>query len=108
MVGNFCHRTACIRNRRRRHDNNMILRKKRTPRASQHYVGWRAWQRSLLLPVAGEFFLLTLPSIEIRPQRVTRSHAKAIQDGLDTWPAESSPKPRIPQDRADFGDTGPS
>src|SRR6476660_6126296 len=65
MVGNFCNRTACrIRNRRRRHDNNMTLRKKRTPRASQHYTGWRAGQKSLLLPVAGEVFLLTLPFIE--------------------------------------------
>src|SRR5882724_3050815 len=65
MVGNFCNRTACrIRNRRRRHDNNMTLRKKKTPRASQHYMGWRAGQKSLLLPVAGEFFLLTLPFIE--------------------------------------------
>src|SRR5580700_9242241 len=65
MVGNFCNRTACrIRNRRRRHDHNMTLRKKRTPRASQHYLGWRAGQKSLLLPVAGESFLLTLPFIE--------------------------------------------
>ena len=65
MVGIFCNRTACrIRNRRRRHDSNMNLRKKRTPRASQHYVGWRARQKSLLLPVAGEVFLLTLPFIE--------------------------------------------
>src|ERR1700738_1249457 len=65
MVGNFCNRTACrIRNRRRRHDNNMTLRKKKTPRASQHYMGWRAGQTSLLLPVAGEVFLLTLPFIE--------------------------------------------
>jgi len=45
-------------------DSNMNLRRKRTPRASQHYVGWRAWQKSLLLPVAGEFFPLTLPFIE--------------------------------------------
>src|SRR5580658_3115994 len=65
MVGNFCNRTACrIRNRRRCHDSNMTLRKKRTPRASQHYLGWRAEQKSLLLPVAGAFFLLTLPFIE--------------------------------------------
>ena len=27
-------------------------------------MGWRAAQKSLLLPVAGEFFLLTLPFIE--------------------------------------------
>src|ERR1700676_3056426 len=67
MVGNFCNRTACrIRNRRRRHDSNMTLRKKRTPRASLHYVGWKAWQTSMLLPVAGEVFLLTLPLIERR------------------------------------------
>jgi hypothetical protein len=29
-------------------------------------MGWRAGQKSLLLPVAGEFFLLTLPFIERR------------------------------------------
>jgi hypothetical protein len=42
----------------------MTLRKKKNPRASQHYMGWRDRQKSLLLPVAGEFFLLTLPFIE--------------------------------------------
>src|SRR5258706_8276285 len=42
----------------------MNLRKNRTPRASQHYRGWRAWQKSLLLPVVGEVFPLTLPFIE--------------------------------------------
>src|SRR5277367_3818261 len=67
MVGIFCNRTACrIRNRRRRHDSNMDRRKKRTPRASLHYMGWRDWQKSLLLPVAGEIILLTLPFIERR------------------------------------------
>src|ERR1700682_953110 len=81
MVGNFCNRTACrIRNRRRRHDNNMTLRKKKTPRASQHYMGWRARQKSLLLPVAGEFFLLTLPFIE----RAYRRCAPAV--GVDERP----------------------
>jgi hypothetical protein len=45
---------------RRRRDSNMNLRKKRTPRAFPHYMGWRAGQKSLLLPVAGESFLLTL------------------------------------------------
>jgi hypothetical protein len=44
----------------------MNLRKKRTPRASQHYVGWRAGHKSVLLPVAGGVFLLTLPFIERR------------------------------------------
>src|SRR6476620_11267119 len=84
MVGTFCNRTACrIRNRRRRHDSNMNLRKKRTPRASQHYVGWRARQKSLLLPVAGEVFLLTLPFIE-RPYRksalgATRYEPRLVQ-----------------------------
>ena len=38
--------------------------KKRTPRASQHYLGWRDWQKSWLLPVLGKVFLLTLPFIE--------------------------------------------
>jgi hypothetical protein len=77
MVGTFCNRTACrIRNRRRRHDNNMDLRKKRTPRASRHYVGWRAGQKSLLLPVAGECFLLTLPFIERRYRMLSRSNVQ--------------------------------
>src|SRR4029077_20823612 len=67
----FATRTACrIRNRRRRHDGNVTLRKKRTPRASLHYMGWSAGQKSLLLPVAGEFFLLTLPFIERRNRKL--------------------------------------
>ena len=32
-------------------------------------MGWRAGQKSLLLPVAGEVFLLTLPFIERRYRR---------------------------------------
>ena len=71
MVGHFCNRTACrIRNRRRRHGSNMNLQKKSTPRTSQHYVDWRAGQKSLLLPVAGDVFLLTLPFIERAYRRV--------------------------------------
>src|SRR5258708_38065459 len=84
MVGNFCNRTACrIRNRRRRHDDNMTLRKKKTPRASQHYVGWRAWQKSLLLPVAGEFFLLTLPFIEPFIERTNGTSAVHFQPKVE-------------------------
>jgi len=41
----------------------MTLRKKENPKASKHYMGWRPG-KILLLPVAGEFFLLTLPFIE--------------------------------------------
>src|SRR5580704_5996554 len=82
MVGIFCNRTACrIRNRRRRHDRNMNRRNKRTPRPSQHYMGWRDRQKSLLLPVAGEIFLLTLPFIE-RPYRKLAQHA--TRPTLDT------------------------
>ncbi|MGC1594305.1 MAG: hypothetical protein WA774_03050, partial [Candidatus Acidiferrales bacterium] len=33
-----------------------------------HYLGWRDRQKSLLFPVAGKVFLLTLPFIE-RPYR---------------------------------------
>src|SRR5580693_8465803 len=81
MVGTFRNRTACrIRNRRRRHDNNMTLRKKKNPRASQHYMGWRAGQKSLLLPVAGEFFLLTLPFIE-RGYRTSPNWVKGTSPG---------------------------
>src|SRR5271156_2557925 len=74
MVGIFCNRTACrIRNRRRRHDSKMKRRKKRTPRACQHYLGWRDEQKSLLLPVAGKVFLLTLPFIERRYRKLNLS-----------------------------------
>src|SRR5258707_13068329 len=85
MVGNFSNRTACrIRNRRRRHDNNMTLRKKKTPRAYQHYMGWRAGQKSLVLPVAGEFFLLTLPFIE------QKGHSGC--DGVNAATAQRAPQ----------------
>jgi hypothetical protein len=87
MVDIFCNRTACrIRNRRRRHDRNMNLGIKRTPRASQHYVGWRAGQKSLLLPVAGEVFPLTLPFIERR--------AKTQEPLNMTWAGKQSEQPR--------------
>src|SRR6516225_1376026 len=36
----------------------------KTPRASQHDIGWKAQQTFSLLPVAGEIFLLTSPFIE--------------------------------------------
>jgi hypothetical protein len=39
----------------------MNLLRTRTPRASQHEIGWKAPRRFALLPVAGEFFLLTFP-----------------------------------------------
>jgi len=42
----------------------MNLQREKTARASQHDMGWRASRRSLLPPVAGEVFLLTLPFIE--------------------------------------------
>jgi hypothetical protein len=76
-------RTACrIRNRKRRHDSNMNLRKKKTPRASQHCMGWRAGHKSVLLPVAGEVFLLTLPFIERRNRKLAarRPFERSIQD----------------------------
>ena len=42
-------------------------------------MGWRAGQKSLLLPVAGEVFLLTLPFIERAYRRLSeflvRKHA---------------------------------
>ena len=42
----------------------MNLQEEKTPRASQHYMGWIAQRTTSLSPVAGEFFLLTLPFIE--------------------------------------------
>jgi hypothetical protein len=41
-----------------------------------------------------------------RPQTATRRQARAIPDGLDTWPAKSSPRRQIRRDRADSGDKG--
>jgi hypothetical protein len=41
--------------------NRMNLPRTRTPRASQHEMGWKAPRKFLLLPVAGEFSLLTFP-----------------------------------------------
>src|SRR6266403_3486058 len=38
--------------------------KKKTSRASQQDMGWRAQRTCSLLPVAGRVFLLTLPFIE--------------------------------------------
>jgi len=55
-----------LQNRKRRHEDRMDLRRAITPRASQQDMGWRAQRTTLLLPVAGEVFLLTLPFIETR------------------------------------------
>jgi len=38
-------------------------------------MGWRPGQKSLLLPVAGEFFLLTLPFIERANRRICAGKA---------------------------------
>jgi hypothetical protein len=64
MVDNFCNRTACrIRNRRRRHDNDMTLRKE-NPKSLPTLHGLESRAKIFAPPVAGEFFLLTLPFIE--------------------------------------------
>jgi hypothetical protein len=44
--------------------DEMNLEKEKGPRASQHDMGWNAQRTFLLLPVAGEIFLLTFPFIE--------------------------------------------
>jgi hypothetical protein len=54
----------------------MNLQEEKTPRASQHYMGWRAQRTTSFSPVAGEFFLLTLPFIE-------RAYRKLEALGLD-------------------------
>ena len=67
MVGTFSTTLLDrVRSRRRRHDRKMNLQKEKTARASQQNMGWRVSRRSLLSPVAGEVFLLTLPFIERR------------------------------------------
>src|SRR5271155_3062433 len=60
----------------------MTQRQKRTPRASLHYEGWRAWQKSLLLPVAGEVFLLTLPFIERGYRKLTHYRRCGARGGM--------------------------
>jgi len=48
--------------RRRRHHNRLNLVRTKTAGASQHGPGWKAPHKLPLLPVVGEFFLLTFPS----------------------------------------------
>ena len=65
MVDNVQPRSlSCFRIRERRHENRMDLRTTKIPRASQHEMGWKAPRTFPLLPVVGEFFLLTFPFIE--------------------------------------------
>src|SRR5215475_2373560 len=47
--------------KKRRHDHTMNRPRSKNPRASQHYLGWKAPRIFSLLPVAGEVFLLTFP-----------------------------------------------
>src|SRR6516164_2839140 len=54
-------RLSCFRIRKRRHENRMNQEKTKTPKPSQHDMGWKAQRTFSLLPVAGEIFLLTLP-----------------------------------------------
>jgi len=42
----------------------MNLEKEKGPRVSQHHMGWNAQRIFLLLPAAGEIFVLTFPFIE--------------------------------------------
>jgi len=55
---------ACARNRKRRHHKKMNRSEDKTPRASQHDVGWKPERSNPLPSVAGEVFLLTFPFIE--------------------------------------------
>src|SRR5262245_44702514 len=52
---------SSFRTQKRRHDHRMNRLGTENPRASRHYVGWKAPQIFLLLPVAGEVFPLTFP-----------------------------------------------
>src|SRR6516164_10628267 len=54
-------RLSCFRIRKRRRENRMNQEKTKTPKPSQHDMGWKAQRTFSLLPVAGEIFLLTLP-----------------------------------------------
>jgi hypothetical protein len=51
----------------------MNLQKEKTPRASQHDMGWIAPRTTSLSPVAGEVFLLTIPFIEHVLDAISRS-----------------------------------
>src|SRR6516225_6460461 len=54
-------RLSCFRIRKRRHEDRMNQEKTKTPKPSQHDMGWKAQRTFPLLPVAGEIFLLTFP-----------------------------------------------
>jgi hypothetical protein len=61
---------------------NLQKEKREPPRASHHHAGWIAWRTPLLLPVAGELFLLTLPFIE----RTTMKRAGPVLKVKDLQP----------------------
>src|SRR5215510_10471113 len=52
---------SSFRTQKRRHDYRMNRLGTENPRAYQHYVGWKARQIFLLLPVVGDLFPLTFP-----------------------------------------------
>jgi hypothetical protein len=83
VVGIFNRTACCVRSRRRRHDGNMNLQKERTPRASQHYMGWIAQRTKSLSPVAGEVFLLTIPFIERAYRTSSRVLVRYLSDNRD-------------------------
>src|SRR5215472_8164536 len=65
MVDTIQPRSLCsFRTPKRRHDHRMNRPRTKNPRASQHYMGWKTGRIFVLLPVAGDVFLLTFPFIE--------------------------------------------
>jgi hypothetical protein len=66
---------ARVRNRRRRHNNKMNLEKEKISRVSQHDMGRRARPTSLLPPVDGGTFLLTLPFTERAQRTVLKNNS---------------------------------
>jgi hypothetical protein len=64
MVGIYNH-AACLRQKPKASSpQKMNHPEEKTPRASQHDVGWTVRRTKPLLSVAGEVFLLTFPLIE--------------------------------------------
>src|SRR6516162_9380749 len=95
-------RLSCFRIRKRRHENRMNQEKTKTPKPSQHDMGWKAQRTFSLLPVAGEIFLLTFPLYRtaLLPKLVLASKfvgesPKQIKVRRDLWWTKTEVRRRI-------------
>src|SRR5215471_6664484 len=80
---------ARVRNRWRRHHNRMNLQRRRTARASQDEMGWKAWRTFSLLSVVRRVFVLTFPFH--RTTKSVKSSTGPNLTGNRTLPANLCP-----------------